>query len=151
MNENKPELRIVDVPADFLIKTLKDELKEIEIVDPPSWSNFVKTGTHKEKPPMQDDWWYIRAAAILRRVYLEGPIGVQKLRKYYGGLKRRGVRPGKKVKAGGKIIRKILQQLEAADLVIKVRQGRKINSKGRNLLSEVASRFSQENNASISL
>lgn len=141
MSEQETEFRIIDVPADFLIQELKEELKDIEILDPPKWSKFVKTGVHKEKPPIQDDWWYTRAASILRRVYLKGPIGVQRLRKYYGGIKRRGVRPGKNAKAGGKIIRKILQQLEAAGFVIKVRKGRKINSQGRNLLSNIANRF----------
>ncbi len=28
---------------------------------------FVKTGPNKDRPPMQEDWWYIRAAAVLRK------------------------------------------------------------------------------------
>ncbi len=141
MSVESEQLQIADLPAKFLIEELKEDLKQVDIIKPPTWSKFVKTGTHKENPPSQEDWWYIRAASILRRVFLEGPIGVQKLRKYYGGIKRRGSRPGKKVKAGGKIIRKILQQLEAAGLVIKVRKGRKLTSKGRSLLSEIVTRY----------
>lgn len=140
-NQITGELKIIDVPAEFLIENLKERLKEFDIIKPPSWSNFVKTGIHKEKPPIQDDWWYIRAASILRRVYIKGPIGVQRLRNYYGGLRRRGSRPPKKVNGSGKIVRKILQQLEAAGLVIKVRKGRKVNSKGKKLLTDIVKEF----------
>lgn len=150
MNQNNNgELQIVDVPPEFLIDELSKRLKGMEIIEPPTWSKFVKTGPDRERPPVQEDWWYTRAASILRRIYLKGPIGVERLRKYYGGRKRRGTRPPKKEKTGGKVIRKILQQLEAADFVIKVRKGRKINSKGKSLLLEVTEQFKKEWNGGI--
>lgn len=142
--DNNGEFQIIDVPAKYLITELSNKLKDAEIIEAPTWSDFVKTGPDRERPPIQSDWWYTRAASILRKIYLEGPIGVERLRKYYGKRKRRGVRPPKKEKTGGKVIRKILQQLEAAGFVIKVRKGRKINSKGEGLLSEITKQFKEE-------
>jgi small subunit ribosomal protein S19e len=102
----------------------------------------MKTGTHRQFPPQQDDWWYIRVASILRRIYLDGPVGVQRLRTYYGGRKDRGHKPEKFRKAGGSIIRKCLQQLEAAGLIEKnkdsKRKGRVISEKGKKFLSNIA-------------
>jgi small subunit ribosomal protein S19e len=100
---------------------------------------FAKSGSHKERPPEQKDFWYIRAASILRRLYIDGPIGVERLRTYYGGRKSRGTKPSKFRKASGNIIRKILQQLEGARLVEKAgKSGRKLTSNGRRLLDRIA-------------
>ena len=70
-----------EVPQDELIKKVAEELKSI--IGQPEWAPFVKTGNHKERPPVDNDWWYIRAASVLRKVYLLGPIGVSKLRTKY--------------------------------------------------------------------
>ena len=75
------------------IEICKEELKKIKEIKPPEWSRFAKTGVHKKFPPQQDDWWYIRSASILRRIYLDGPVGVARLRTYYGGRKERGHKP----------------------------------------------------------
>ena len=64
-----------DVPADLLIGELSARLAEMEAISPPEWSTIVKTGTHRERPPTQDNWWFIRSAAILRKVGKLGPIG----------------------------------------------------------------------------
>ncbi|MEM2174410.1 MAG: 40S ribosomal protein S19 [Candidatus Micrarchaeia archaeon] len=110
---------------------------------PPKWIYFVKSGCHKERIP--DDpykFWYIRAASILRKCALS-PIGVSRLRKIYGDKKRRGSAPERHTKAGGAIIRKIMQQLEAAGFLEKYKvgkrmMGRKTTSKGIKLLNSVA-------------
>ncbi len=127
-----------EVNPQKLVERVKEELKKFEEIKPPSWSFFVKSGSHKEKPPEQPDFWYIRAASILRRIYLDGPVGVERLRTYYGGRKRRGTEPAKFRKASGNIIRKILQQLEKAGLVEKTKKGRKITSKGQAFLDRIA-------------
>jgi len=127
-----------EVAADKLIEKLKEELKKIKEISPPDWSKFVKSGVHKERYPEQEDFWYIRAASILRRIYLDGPIGTERLRTYYGGRKRRGHKPAHFRKASGNIIRKILQQLEKAGLVEKTKKGRKITNKGQSLLDRIA-------------
>lgn len=132
-------MKVKEVEPEKLIQLLKEELKKINEIKPPDWSRFVKTGVHKERPPVQPDWWYIRSASILRRIYLNGPVGVSRLRTVYGGKKNRGHKPEHFFKGSGSIIRKILQQLEAAGFIKKVdRKGRAITEKGRKLLEDLA-------------
>jgi len=122
-----------------LVQKVAVYLKENKVIEPPPWAPFVKTGVHKERPPQDPDWWYIRAAAIMRKLYIRGPIGVSRLRTLYGGRHRRGHRPPKFAKGSGAIIRKILQQLEDAGLVQKAdKKGRILTPKGRELLEEAA-------------
>ena len=133
---------VMDVRADKMISALKEELKKMKNITPPEWSKYVKSGVNAERIPEQEDFWYIRSAAILRKIYLEGPIGVQRLRNLYGGKKRRGHKPAHHRKAGGKIIRLMLQQLEGEGLIRKheKKRGRVITPKGQKLLDKIASR-----------
>jgi small subunit ribosomal protein S19e len=127
-----------DIPPDALIKRLGEELKKKPEMTPPAWAPFVKTGVHKELPPEDPDWWYIRAGAVLRRIYRDGPVGVQRLRSVYGGSKNRGAKPNKFRKGSGAILRKILQQLEVAGLVEKSKTGRNISPAGRAFVDDIA-------------
>lgn len=132
---------VYDVNPQSLIGRVKERLKEYDEIQPTEWADYVKTGVHKERPPQQEDWWYIRAAAILRSVYINGPVGVNRLSKKFGGKKRRGVRKPKFAPASTNIIRKILQQLEKTGLVEKNKEGRpgrKITAQGRKLLDNTA-------------
>jgi small subunit ribosomal protein S19e len=135
-----------DVPAQQFIDKLAKYLKEnVDQVQPPAWAAVAKTGSHVEKQPQNPDWWYIRAASILRKVYAHQPIGLEKLRADYGGNKGFKVRPNHASKAGGNNIRKIMQQLEKAELLqIASTQGRKMSPKGRKLLQEVADDLHKE-------
>ena len=140
-----------DVPADMLIKRLASYLKrEVEAIRPPEWAMFVKTGPHAQRAPQDPDWWYVRCASLLRKLYMHGPIGVERLRGMYGGRKDRGHRPEHHVKAGGSIIRKALQQLEEAGFVMKVRDarghviGRALTPAGRSLLDKIATEVKRE-------
>jgi small subunit ribosomal protein S19e len=132
---------LIAQPNDLIVK-LAEELKKSENVKAPEWSYFVKTGHGRDRQPSQYDWWYLRSAALLRKVALKGPIGTEKLRTLYGNRKNRGYQPEKFVKAGGSIIRTILKQLEAEGLLKQdqkgVRKGRVITEKGRSLLMTVA-------------
>ena len=83
----------------------------------PEWAQFAESGAHRETLPKNPDWWFIRAASMLRVINAKGPIGVGKLRTRYGGRKNRGVRPDRFALASGKVIRTILQQLETAELI----------------------------------
>ncbi len=131
-----------EVPADELIRELVKELKKMPQVKPPEWAMFAKTGSHKEKVPEDPDWWYVRAASILRKLYISGePIGIGTFRTIYGGRKERGSRPPHFRKAGGSHIRKILQQLEAAGLVQTVKsRGRTLSPAGRSFVDKVVKR-----------
>lgn len=114
-------VQFTDVPTDELLNLLAHNLKEK--IKPPVWHTFVKTGPFKERPPVSRDWWYVRAASLLRRVALTGPIGVSKLRTKYGGSKNRGHKPEKFYKASGNHIRKIIQQFEKLGYVKNVTKG----------------------------
>ncbi len=130
---------VSSVDAWKLIEKIANYLKENKVIEPPPWAMFVKTGVHKEHPPQNPDWWYIRAASIMRKLYLKGPIGVSRLRTIYGGKHRLGHHPPKFSKGSGAIIRKILQQLETAGLLEKAdKKGRRLTRKGRELLEEAA-------------
>ena len=136
---------VYDVPADRLIAKAAMELKEKAEITAPEWAPFVKTGTHREMPPEDPEWWYTRAAAVLRRVYVDGPVGVERMRSVYGGKKDRGSKPGKSVKGSGSILRKSLQQLEAAGFVAKQKNGRVITPAGTSFLDRIAYTVSKEN------
>src|SRR3989344_1499468 len=89
---------------------LASTLKASGDFEKPEWVDFVKTGTNKMRPNIDPDFWYSRAASILRQIYLRKIVGVGRLRTRYGGRKDRGMRPPEFRKASGKIIRLILQQ-----------------------------------------
>lgn len=129
---------VYDIPANALITRLTEDLKEVDEVKPPEWSRFVKTGVCKERPPVQEDWWYIRAASVMRRLYIDGPVGIERLRRYYGGKKNRGYKPEQSRKGGGAIIRNILKQLEKAGFVETSPKGRKLTPKGASRLDRLA-------------
>ena len=91
---------------------------------------------------MDNEWWYKRAAAVLRSVYIKGPIGTSKLRTKYGGKKNRGYKPEKFYRGSGKIIRTVLQQLETSGLIIQqqkgVHKGRVVTPKGKIFLDKLS-------------
>ncbi|MFH1399388.1 MAG: 30S ribosomal protein S19e [Candidatus Woesearchaeota archaeon] len=141
-------VKVYDVdPAELITKTA-EALKKIGEIKPPVWAPFVKTGMHKERQPTQDDWWYVRTAALLRTIYSRGPIGVSKLRTKYGGRKNRGHKTEHTYKGSGSIIRKALQQLEKAELIkqtqIGVHKGRVVTPKGQSLLDKISTELKHE-------
>jgi len=135
-----------DVPASILIERLAQYLKKnVDEILPPSWAPLVKTGSHRERPPQDPDWWYTRCASLLRKIYIKGPVGIEHLRAEYGGRKDYGVRPEHAVRCGGSIIRKALQQLENAGLVETVKgKGRVISREGRRLLDRLSTEIKRD-------
>jgi len=133
-------MKINDLPTGKVIEKTAKALKKIPEIQPTEWSKFVKTGTHKERPPVNEDWWYIRSASIMKKISKLGPIGVNKLKKKYGGKKNRGHKPEKRFDASGNIIRKILQQLEKAGFIEQaskgVHKGRILTAKGKSFLDK---------------
>lgn len=139
-----------DVPRQELVERTAKALEKVEAVSPPSWAKFVKTGHHKERPPTRNDWWRVRAASVLAKLADHSPVGVQKLRTWYGGKKNRGVKPERFYKASGNILRKILQQLEKAGFAKKVekglRKGRAITPQGLGFLDKISGEIMKEMN-----
>jgi small subunit ribosomal protein S19e len=130
-----------DVEANALIERLGKYLKEnIGDVTSPAWALTSKTGAHKEQPPQNPDWWYVRCASLLRKLYIHGPVGTERLRVEYGGRKRRGTSIEHTKESGGSAIREPLQQLEKAGLVTKEgSKGRKLTAEGVSLLNRISS------------
>jgi small subunit ribosomal protein S19e len=138
---------IYDVEPSEFIEQVAQDLKKIEEIKPPVWATYVKTGRHRERPPAKEDWWYTRAASVLRKVYKLGPIGTSKLRRHYGGKPNLGVRPEHTFKGSGNIIRKVLQQLEKAGFLRNetkaLRKGRVVTPKGKSFLDKIASKLTK--------
>ena len=41
----------------------------------PKWADYVKTGTNRELCPYDPDWLYVRAASIVRKIYIRSGTG----------------------------------------------------------------------------
>jgi len=135
------KITIYDVAAGKLNEKLAEALKSIPEFKMPEWANFVKTSVAKSRPPQDEDWWYKRAASILRQIYIRGVVGVNRLKSKYGGKKQRGAKPEKFRKASGKIIRVILQQAGEAELIEKAegkKKGRQLTKKGLEFMNNIA-------------
>ena len=133
---------LYDVPADALIEALAETLEgELE---EPDWAGYAKSGTGREFPPEQDDFWFVRAASVLRTVAINGPVGVERLATAYGGAKegtdRYGAKPRHRTDASRKVLRTMLQQLEEAGYLERPPndEGRVVSAEGRSLLDATA-------------
>lgn len=139
---------LYDVPPeelnDAIAAKLEDEIEE------PDWTSLAKTSVDKEFPPEQSDFWYRRAASVLRTVAIDGPVGVARLSTRYGGKKRGTTRyrvsPEHRTDGSKKLIRTILQELEEAGYVERPPddEGRVVSADGRSLLDTTASEVLEE-------
>jgi len=133
---------VYELKAEEFNTKLAEALKQIPEFKVPEWSLYVKTGVAKKRPPVEEDFWYKRAASILRQAYIKKIIGVNRLKTRYGSKYNRGMKPEKFKKASGKIIRVILQQAEAAGFLEKYNQpgkraGRILTLKGKEFLDNI--------------
>jgi len=125
---------------------LAEALKKIPEFEAPEWVSFVKSSPSKERPIDDPDFWYKRSASVLRQIYKKKIVGVNRLRTKYGSKKNRGFKPERFRKAGGKIIRTILQQSDKAGFtelakdikdVRSKKPGRQLTKKGKEFLEAV--------------
>ena len=143
---------VYDIPADIFNPALAEAMADQTAVSMPDWGQYVKTAVDRERPPTQENWWYLRTAAILRKVARNGPVGVTHLAQAFGGKKDNGVMPNTPGVASRHIIRTALQQLEDAGLVekaptkevqgvdgpVQLYAGRRITAAGQKLVDNVA-------------
>ena len=128
-----------NIPPKELINAVAKKLQNDETIIIPEANIFSRTGVHKENPPSGKDWWHIRCASILRKIYIKNSIGVERLRAEYGGKKDRGSKPYKARSGSGTIVRRALQQLEKAGYVTKIKgKGRILTPKGRSFLDNTS-------------
>ncbi len=137
---------VYEIDAQHYNLKLAEALREIPEFNPPEWVQFVKSSPSKERPIDDVDFWYKRAASILRGIYKTKTVGVNRLRTKYGSKKNRGMKPERFMKAGGKIIRVILQQSDKAgftEIVKKVKgvkerkPGRQLTEKGKKFMEAI--------------
>lgn len=135
--------KVYEMDAQEYNSKLAEALKKIPEFKAPEWVILVKSGASKERPIEDIDFWYKRAASILRQIYKKKIVGVNRLRTKYGSKKNRGFKPEEFRKAGGKIIRTILQQSDKAGLteiakdikdVRSKKPGRQLTKKGKDFL-----------------
>ncbi len=136
-----------DVPADALIDAVAADLAER--LDPPAWAEYATTGTHTELAPEQEDFWPRRGASLLRRVAIDGPVGVERLSTAYGGTNdgsnRYRVAPNRRADGSKNTIRTLLQQLEDEGLVATAEgEGRVVTDEGHSYLDEMAQEVLEE-------
>ena len=136
--------KVYDVPADILVNRLSEILKK-ENITIPEWTPFVKTGTHADKPPQNSDWWYVRCASILRKIYLHGPVSVNDLRSMYGGGRPVGYGAAHHKDASGAIIRNAIHALDKLGLVQNIeKKGRILSKQGTQKLDRLATEILSE-------
>ena len=133
-------MSIFIVEPEKLIKTLAEKLKEYPEIKPPEGSRFWKTAFFKELAPLDsENFWYVRSASILRKIKKFGPIGVNHLRKHYGGRNRKASGLHHSKRGSGKIIRLVVQQLEEANLIQQhEKMGRTTTPEGTSLLERTS-------------
>jgi small subunit ribosomal protein S19e len=128
-----------DVPANELIKHLAKKFEKEEGIKMPEQNKYAKTSVAAENLPDNADWWYVRCASILRKIYMNNGIGIAELKEEYGGKRRRGSKPPKARAGSGTVVRRCVQQLEQAGYVTKIKgKGRVITPKGQKLLDNNA-------------
>lgn len=134
------------LPPQELNEKLAQALKTIPEFKQPEWSQYVKTSSGKERTPDDPDFWYKRAASIIKEINKRGIVGTNRLRVKYGCKKNRGYKPERFRKASGKIIRTILQQTDAAGFtsiaedikgVRSKKPGRQMTVKGKEFLENI--------------
>ena len=126
---------VYELDAHEYNKKLAEALKQIPEFEAPEWVEFVKSGPAKARPIEEEDFWYKRAASILRQIYKKKIVGVNRLKTKYGSKKNRGYQPEEFRKSSGKIIRVILQQADKAGFteIAKTVKGVRARKPGRQL------------------
>jgi small subunit ribosomal protein S19e len=137
-----PGTTVKDVDQDKVVVAVALFLKKSGKLKVPDNMDIVKTSKSKELGPYNPDWFYVRCAAILRRMYHRGPIGVGCVKKIFGANKRNGGKPSHFCRADGAISRRAVQALENIKLIEKHAEGgRKLSAQGQRDLDRIASQI----------
>ncbi|KAG7088473.1 hypothetical protein E1B28_012462 [Marasmius oreades] len=128
-----------DVAADAFITAYASHLKRSGKLEVPTWVDIVKTGHYKELAPYDQDWYYVRAAAVARHIYLRKDVGIGALAKLHGGRNRRGNRPSHHAPCSTGVQRRICQSLEKIGVLEQTDNGgRRISQDGQRDLDRIA-------------
>ncbi|MDE1762342.1 MAG: 30S ribosomal protein S19e [Candidatus Micrarchaeota archaeon] len=128
---------VFDVDASALIKRASEQLKA-KGVSKPAYVDYVKSGASRERVPMDADFFYMRSASVLRQVYINGPIGISKLRTRYGTRKMHSIHRHHHMRAGGSVIKDAFSALEKLNYVKKTPKGREITPAGKSFMDKLS-------------
>lgn len=141
-------MKVEQVCPTKFIDVLSRKLKEEKKISVPAEAEYIKTGHGKEHAPESPDWYFVRTASILRKLYVEelknpgrckNGLGTLWFSRVYTTLKNNGHKPSHTVTGSKSLVRRILQTLEGANLVSQVpKGGRKLTAAGHQYLQEVA-------------
>jgi len=145
-------MKVEEVCAVKFIEALSISLKEVKKIEKPEETEYIKTGHGKELAPTNPDWYYVRVASVLRKLYVEQLSHPNKVKhgfgtlwfaRVYGGAKNNGHKPTHTVTGSKSLVRRILQTLETQKLVSQVpKGGRTLTPTGLAYLQEIASKVS---------
>eukprot|EP01091_Cochliopodium_minus_P011285 TRINITY_DN315_c0_g1_i1.p1 TRINITY_DN315_c0_g1~~TRINITY_DN315_c0_g1_i1.p1 ORF type:complete len:185 (-),score=41.05 TRINITY_DN315_c0_g1_i1:86-640(-) len=131
-----------DINAATFIKYFSRYLRRTGKIELPKYVDTVKTGRFCYNGPANPDWYYVRAASIVRKVYLTPGVGVGALRHIYGALNRRSKGRKHHTPASGAIIRHVFHQLEKLQLIEKTPNGgRRVTKIGRRDLDRISAQI----------
>ncbi|MCL5430121.1 MAG: 30S ribosomal protein S19e [Candidatus Marsarchaeota archaeon] len=125
---------VYDTNPQELVKAAAQKLKEK--VKKPDYINYVKSGSDKERTPQDPDFFFVRSASVLRQVYLNGPVGVSRLRTRYGSGKEHRVHRHHHIRSGGSVISDSFKALEQLNYIKKTKRGRVITPQGKSFLDK---------------
>ncbi|KAF8194174.1 hypothetical protein BJ912DRAFT_1021445 [Pholiota molesta] len=126
-----------DVSADEFINAYASHLKRSGKLEVPAWVDLLA--------PYDPDWYYVRAAAVARHIYLRKDVGIGALTKLHGGRNRRGNRPSHHADASASVQRKICQSLEKIGVLEQTGNGgRRISQDGQRDLDRIATAVVEE-------
>lgn len=128
---------VFDVDGSALIKKTSEMLKGKGMAKP-EYIDFVKSGASRERVPSDPDFFYMRSASLLRQVYLNGPVGIARMRTRYGTRKLHTIHRHHHFRSGGSVIKDAFDSLEKLDYVKKTPKGRVITPAGKSFLDKIS-------------
>lgn len=128
---------IFEADSQKLIDAAASKLKESGIAKP-KYIDYAKSGAGRERIPENADFFYVRCASVLRQVYVNGPIGISRLRTKYGSKKGHVVHRHHFAKAGGSIIKDAFDALEKKGYIKTTKEGRVITPTGKSFLDKLS-------------
>ena len=148
---------VYDIPADLFNPALAQAMADQKAVSMPDWGQYVKTAVDRERPPTQDDWWYLRTAAILRKVARNGPVGVtislkpsaEERQRFHAEHARRCLTPHHShrfaaARRCGLVEKVPTKEVEGVDGKVQLYAGRRITAAGQKLVDNVAHSVREE-------
>ena len=151
VNTCKKGVNVFDVASSQFLKKLATHLKDKRLVTPKPYTSLVKCSYSNELAPIDPDWFYTKAAAVARQIYVSksSTLGVGSLRRVFAKKARRGVNTNTTSLAGGRIMRDIVQQLRKAGFVEQYKSsegatfGLLITKAGRSQMDKIAQALSK--------